>query len=308
MFHDLAARRPAAVLEGVAHKFKSASGHSGWVQDSAANYDFGRFGSGLEAARAALARRMAAGGALRVLDAGCGSGGQLMDLASLVEVAGGAAYLRGVTAEVNAVPPRLAGRVVRLAASGASGPAAGATCAGSAGVRSTITEAAGGEAMQEEAEGSVVDMRIYQDFPLEGLATTAADFVQQGMVFDLILCSWTLFHLCDPLGTVLQLRALLDPDGAILANGAYFYVEDTPYEAGSIAAMEHFFGMLSPEVEFETIGSPMLWITEDPDDEWAAGAVRRWTQGRSHATLRVRSLTRCGTLHRACNMQWRRIP
>ena len=93
---------------------------------------------------------------------------------------------------------------------------------------------------------------------LEDLAILdGADFIHEGCYFDLILCSWTLFHLCDPLGTLLQLRGLLEPDGVLLANGVWFHVE-TPaggpagLETGSAGAMkqllDRFFPMLVGDV------------------------------------------------------------
>ena len=38
---------------------------------------------------------------------------------------------------------------------------------------------------------------------------------RRGRRFDVMFCSWTLFHLADPLGTLMQLRQLLAPEGAV---------------------------------------------------------------------------------------------
>lgn len=255
--------RPDAVLQAIAEKFESAAGHLGWVQDSPANYDFGRSGSGLDVARHAMACAVQSGRTLRILDAGCGSAGLLAILQEEAENDGVRLYLRGVTAERSETPRRLKPYVVLLPAAAADDRSGGA-------------QVVGASADLAEGEGGA-DIRIYQRFPLEHLATaTAADFVEEGRPFDLILCSWTLFHLCDPLGALLQMRALLDRQGTLLVNGVYFHFEGASCEGGGVDAMKLFLAQLGPEVECDIQGEPVRWIPDDPSDksEWAAGDFR----------------------------------
>ncbi|CAE7211479.1 unnamed protein product, partial [Symbiodinium sp. CCMP2592] len=145
--------------------FRSASKHTGWVQDSAANYVFGRFGTGLQAAESAL-RSLPPHRRLRVLDAGCGSGGQLLEIYALAQRQGVPVYLRGVTAETNPVPDQLRDKVVNLLAPPE-------------------------KVVEEPLADDLVDMKLFQGFPLENLKEVdAADFIREGIEFDLILCSW----------------------------------------------------------------------------------------------------------------------
>ena len=57
-------------------------------------------------------------------------------------------------------------------------------------------------------------------FPLEDVARCGATAFGAARRFDLIVCSWTLIHLADPLGTLEALGALLAPGGVLLANEA----------------------------------------------------------------------------------------
>jgi len=108
LFHrGFVARRPQAVRDDIQFKFKHATSVSRWVQDSAANYVFGEFGSGLEIVRKEAIRLAAEGKTLSVLDAGCGSGGQLAEIAELMSKLSLPVYLRGVTAERSEVVPSL---------------------------------------------------------------------------------------------------------------------------------------------------------------------------------------------------------
>ena len=74
------------------------------------------------------------------------------------------------------------------------------------------------------------DVVLLQGFPIEDvLSCGAADFVQQGTRFDLIVCSWTLRHCADPLGTLEQLANLLHVGGVLLANQVWL---DQVFESG----------------------------------------------------------------------------
>eukprot|EP00933_Yihiella_yeosuensis_P046914 TRINITY_DN42535_c0_g1_i1.p1 TRINITY_DN42535_c0_g1~~TRINITY_DN42535_c0_g1_i1.p1 ORF type:complete len:307 (-),score=59.33 TRINITY_DN42535_c0_g1_i1:16-936(-) len=245
---SLVSRRPPVVESGVAEKFKDASNHTGWVQDSADNYKFGQFGTGIEAVEGAIARLHPAK-RLRVLDAGCGSAGLLLQIAKMVEERGISAYLRGVTAERNEIQSELQGKVTSMHKDGSTQMS---------------------RVMSNDEQ--LVDLHVYQGFPLESLLEVMhADFVKENQLFDLILCSWTLFHLCDPLSTLLQLKAVLDPGGVMLANGAYFHVDCDGFEAGSVDAMKTFFKRISPDLKLCITGEPVRYVAEDPEDEWGSG-------------------------------------
>eukprot|EP00439_Symbiodinium_sp_Y106_P075747 s2723_g15.t1 len=202
--------------------------------------------TGLQAAESAL-RSLPPHRRLHVLDAGCGSGGQLLEIYALAQREGAPVYLRGVTAETNAVPDQLRDKVVNLLAPPEKDPPA----------------------------DDPVDLKLFQGFPLENLKEVdTADFIREGIEFDLILCSWTLFHLCDPLGTLEQLYRCLAPEGLLLANGAYMHFEAPGNEEGSIPAFEAFCARLAPELQLCVEGEPVCYFAEDPDDEWGAGEYR----------------------------------
>ncbi|CAE7339499.1 Slc24a1 [Symbiodinium natans] len=182
---------------------------------------------------------------------GCGSGGQLLEIAALASRKGVSCYLRGVTAEANAVPDALLGKVVNLLAP---------------------TEPGDAEAPSEEHADEAVDMKMYQGFPLESLAEVReADFIRHGVAFDLILCSWTLFHLCDPLGTLEQLGGCLGPEGLLLANGAYLHIEAAGHAAGSVGAFEAFCARLAPALQCCVEGEDVQFFEEEPSDEQGLG-------------------------------------
>lgn len=246
----LAARRPASIVAGIADKFKSAAGHPGWVQDSSANYVFGRFGTGLEAAHAALARCATSGKPLSVLDAGCGSGGHLVQILKLASEHGVTVFLRGLTAEKNAVAPELTGCLEELPEADMSGDA------------------------EDAVDAPLPAVRIYYSVPLEDLAVLhGLDFIRNGELFDLILCSWTLLHLCDPLGTLLQLRSLLHPEGILLSNGLWFHVKPSgsEVEEGSMEAMQQLLARLPPSLQHDFQGEDVRWVPVDPEDQWSDG-------------------------------------
>ena len=55
------------------------------------------------------------------------------------------------------------------------------------------------------------------------MACAAADFVRDGVRFDVIVASWTLRHTADPLGLVEQLSNLLHGGGMLLCNEVWFH-------------------------------------------------------------------------------------
>jgi len=262
LFHrGFVARRPQAVRDDIQFKFKHATSVSRWVQDSAANYVFGEFGSGLEIVRKEAIRLAAEGKTLSVLDAGCGSGGQLAEIAELMSKLSLPVYLRGVTAERSEVVPSLQAFAFELPL-----PSDTVTCSDNGGQIDFAKQCI------STTIGTSINARIYQGFPLEDIAVTgAADFIRERKQFDVILCSWTLFHLCDPLGTLLQLRCILDPDGILVANGAYFHFEGDGLEAGTVAAIKQFSSAMPSSLCCEIIGQDVKWVSEDPSDEWSPG-------------------------------------
>jgi hypothetical protein len=57
------------------------------------------------------------------------------------------------------------------------------------------------------------DLKVYGNFECEHILKSKADFIQNSIKFDLIVASWTIFHLCDPFGCVIQLYELLSKNG-----------------------------------------------------------------------------------------------
>ena len=180
--------RPAPVLEAIRDKFAAAR-PGGWLQDSADNYEFLSFGSGVAAVEA-LAKRARPGEVVAILDAGAGSGGFM-------------AQARDVCAR-HAIPARIVGTTAdsRKAQVGRSRRWDEPLPGGGGGDR-------GG-----------VELDHVCGFPLEDVARCGATAFGARRRFDLIVCSWTLIHLADPLGTLEALCALLAPGGVLLANEA----------------------------------------------------------------------------------------
>jgi hypothetical protein len=71
-----------------------------------------------------------------------------------------------------------------------------------------------------------------REFAQEGITLTLLEKIEIESIdkilkpgFDLIVSSWTLRHLVDPLGTIWRLYNLLNPNGLLLAEGFYLYLE-----------------------------------------------------------------------------------
>lgn len=208
----LADRRPEAVRNAIddhrgdALNFGPRSGLAPmrWERDAAANYGFGRFGSGRDAVTAACAHAQDEGRQqVSICDIGCGSGGFLSIVASQAATEAGLVLTaRGLT-----------GGRESCAVEHAT-PCNVAECDGDWRDQSSAVRCTG-----SVDEKRAHDILLLQRFPIEDvLSCGAADFVQQGQTFDLIVCSWTLRHCADPLGTLEQLANLLRVGGVILAN------------------------------------------------------------------------------------------
>ena len=78
----------------------------------------------------------------------------------------------------------------------------------------------------EAAASAATDepLRIWHQFPLEEIAECEVDFVEER--FDIVVGSWTMLHLADPLGTLVQLYSLLAPQGLLLLNFCYAHIGD----------------------------------------------------------------------------------
>lgn len=104
----------------------------------------------------------------------------------------------------------------------------------------------------------------------------AADFVRDGRRFDVIFCSWTLFHLADPLGTLMQLRQVLAPEGVLLVNGAYIHFEHPKHDLEDQNTMD-LFGLFCQQLaehglQCSVDGGPVQWIaTSEDDGEYQGG-------------------------------------
>eukprot|EP00435_Cladocopium_sp_Y103_P031413 s559_g7.t4 len=230
--------RPADVRQAVAEKFQSAKGHDGWVQDSSTNYLFGAFGNGAENAVEKMDRKLAEGDAtpLCILDAGCGCGGQLLQILHTARERGVPCYLRGLTAE----------RIMERCAEE---------------LRPHVKSFDASESVSgSSTEGLEEDL----------VSCEAADFVHEGRLFDVIYCSWTLFHLADPLGTLMQLRQILAPQGVLLVNGAYLHFEDPKHDLEDQNTMD-LFGLFCQQLaehglQCSVEGGPVRWIATGEDD------------------------------------------
>lgn len=94
---------------------------------------------------------------------------------------------------------------------------------------------------EDEATGLMSPFKIYHQFPLEDIcACSGADFVGAQQQFDLIVASWTMLHLADPMGTLVQLYTFLAPQGILLANFCYAHISD-----GDKANVERMFSSIS---------------------------------------------------------------
>merc|ERR1719263_326896 len=173
--------RPDGVLEAIRDKFAAAR-PGGWLQDSADNYEFLSFGSGVAAVEA-LAKRARPGEVVAILDAGAGSGGFM-------------AQARDVCAR-HAIPARIVG-----------------TTADSR--EAQVGRSRRWDEPRDGDGGGGVELDHVCGFPLEDVARCGATAFGAARRFDLIVCSWTLIHLADPLGTLEALCALPAPGGAPL--------------------------------------------------------------------------------------------
>lgn len=190
-------QRPKGIQDAITFKFEDARRHSGWEMDSAASYDF----SGVAGSRIVellCERRKSSSSPLSVLDAGAGSGDFLYDVEAIVRAHDMETppFLRGVTA----------------------GYELGSTSA-ERGVCHKYGEGDDGD--------PCCSLKIYQQFPLEDIATCCeADFVASQCKFDLVVASWTMLHLADPMGTLQQLYSFVAPGGILLVNFCYAHIAD----------------------------------------------------------------------------------
>lgn len=196
--HLETSQRPDTIQEAVRFKFNDARRQSRWEMDSAANYDFsGVRGTAVVKGVIAQKKRAKAKG-FSMLDVGAGKGDFLYGVEELARARGVEdLYLRGVTAgyerNANTSEDRTA-----CCCYGEDGP---------------------GES------GRTV--KVYHQFPLEDIAAChESDFIAEGRKFDVIIASWTMLHLADPLGTLVQLYPLLVQGGVILGNFCYAHIGD----------------------------------------------------------------------------------
>eukprot|EP00927_Polykrikos_kofoidii_P039369 TRINITY_DN33775_c0_g1_i1.p1 TRINITY_DN33775_c0_g1~~TRINITY_DN33775_c0_g1_i1.p1 ORF type:complete len:905 (+),score=163.00 TRINITY_DN33775_c0_g1_i1:40-2715(+) len=134
---------------------------------------------------------------VNVLDVGCGAGAFLHECASDVSVTSKKFLFRGITGsdEVsNKVREEL----------GDVDPAA---------LERAITNCL-------ETRTDCIDLKIYEHVCIEDLeqSSSVLDFVESATRFNVIFCSWTALHLCDPFGLLVQLYDLLDVDGIVVTN------------------------------------------------------------------------------------------
>ena len=197
----LAEYRPASVQAAVethrtdAAAFGPRAGLSPlrWERDAASNYTFGAFGDALHALDAAARLGRDVG----VLDVGCGAGAWLVAAASSRPDGCRACGLTG-------------GREAQHTAEAAP---------------DTVVIDDRDDWMLDDSpvDDARVDsrVRVLHRFPIES-AWFCDGFVGDGACrpprFDLIVCSWTLRHCADPLGTIEQLCNLLHVGGVLLAN------------------------------------------------------------------------------------------
>merc|ERR1711988_404359 len=184
-------QRPPSILDAVRFKFEDARRHSGWEMDSAVNYVF----ADTEASQ--VVRTLCqGGGTLAVLDVGSGKGDFLVEVEQIATAEGLGVYLRGVTA--------------------------GYEC-----TETTVERGACCPYGDAEAGDANLPLKVYHQFPAEDIASChEADFISEGRRFDLIVASWTMLHLADPLGTLVQLYGLLGHRGVLLVNFCYAHIGD----------------------------------------------------------------------------------
>lgn len=134
---------------------------------------------------------------MKVLDVGCGAGAFLHECASDVSKTSKKFFFRGITGsdEVSEEVRREVGDV---------DPAA---------LERAITN-------RLENRTDRIDLKIYEHVCIEDLehSSSVLDFVESATRFDLIFCSWTALHLCDPFGLLVQLYDMLDVNGIVVVN------------------------------------------------------------------------------------------
>jgi len=205
--------RPQEVLNAIQEKLRHTKDFK-WEKDCSANYTFGAFGSGLEALEAAVSRARQRGAPeLSVLDVGAGSGGFLQQARAVAAEGRVRLYARGLTG-------------------GSEEPAAGVQA-----VQGQWLEAEVAPTSPPAADGEA-DVALLHAFPAELLHQSACDFVREGRAFDLVVASWTLRHLCEPLGTLEFLSERLAPGGVLLGNELFAPVGDGGLEPFREAARD----------------------------------------------------------------------
>merc|ERR1719263_798940 len=257
--------RPDGVLEAIRDKFAAAR-PGGWLQDSADNYEFLSFGSGVAAVEA-LAKRARPGEVVAILDAGAGSGGFM-------------ARARDVCAR-HAIPARIVGTTAdsRKAQVGRS---------------RRWDEPLPGDGGGDRGG---VELDHVCGFPLEDVARCGATAFGARRRFDLIVCSWTLIHLADPLGTLEALCALLAPGGVLLANEA---CADVGPPARGGAPLEAFAGCCrAAGLELAVEGAELTYDDERGFERGYYTAVRyvRPKRGAGAPRFRLAHTGELGQLH-----------
>ena len=165
-------------------KFADAVAANHWEKGGAlTNYEFcPQLGSGAAFFRKILApilKRKQPNEKVKILDVGCADASLFEGVVQVMKKIGVSEeqiYLRGVTASMEE-----GGSCVRW--------------------------------QDEEESDNTGAIKVYGDFELEKISELRPDFIREGVKFDLIVASWTMLHLVDSLGTLVQLWDLLDPNG-----------------------------------------------------------------------------------------------